>query len=111
MKAVQGGRMPFFSVLGVPLLGVGALIICLWNPQVPFHPETAEGTTLMLQDPDPRLDRSLSLYLRAEAKEVARCRRARHAGLAEAVSNYNLVARECTPAVFPATGLPPFQEP
>ncbi len=101
-----------FSVLGVPLLGLGALILCLWNPQVPFRPDTGEGTILMLQDPDPRLDRGLSVCLRAEAKEVARCRRQeRPAGLAEAVASYNIVARECTPAVFPATGLPPSQEP
>ncbi len=99
--------MPFVSVLGVPLLGVGALLICLWNPQISLRPALGAGTTLLLQDPDPRLDRSLSLCLRAEAREVARCRhQAKPGSLAEAVASYNLVARECTPAVFPATGLP-----
>ena len=112
MKAVRGSQMPFLSVLGVPLLGLGGLILCLWNPQVSFQPDAVEGTTMMLQDPNPRLDRGLTVCLRAEARQVLRCRRqARPGGLAEAIADYNLVARECTPAVFPATGLPPSVQP
>ncbi len=66
---------------------------------------------MVLQDPDPRLDKSMMVCLVAEARQVARCRReAQPANLAEAVSDYNLVARECSPGVFPATGLPPSVE-
>lgn len=65
----------------------------------------------MLQDPDPRLDRGLAVCLRQQAKEVARCRRrAGPVSLGQAVADYNLVARECTSAVFQATGLPPALE-
>lgn len=107
MNAVRGSRMPFFSVLGVPLLGLGALILCLAHPQVSVRPDTGEGTMIVLQDPSPRLDKCLSVCLRQQAREVVRCRRlARPTDLAEAVADYNIVARECTPAVFQATGLP-----
>ncbi len=110
MKAVRGSLMPFLSVSGVPLLGLGALVFCLWHPQASFRPDTVTGTVMTLQDPDPRLDKTLSVFLRAQARQVALCRDTRPGGLAEAVSDYNLVARECTPAVFPATGLPPSVE-
>ena len=111
MKAVRGSLMPFLSVSGVPLLGLGALVFCLWHPQASFRPGTMTGTVLTLQDPDPRLDKSMTVCLVAEARQVARCRETQPAGLPEAVAGYNLVARECTPAVFPATGLPPSVEP
>jgi hypothetical protein len=111
MRVIQGSPMPFLSVSGVPLLGLGALILCLWHPQVIVHPDTSQETMILLQDPDPRLDRGLSVCLRQQAKQVARRRRqARLGGLAEAVADYNLIARECTPAVFQTTGLPPALE-
>ncbi len=111
MNAVRSNPVPFFSVLGVPMLGLGTLILCLWNPQVLVRPDTDEKTMMVLQDPSPRLDKCLSVCLRQQAKEVARCRLAQPAGLAQAVADYNLVARECTPAVFQTTGLPPSLEP
>lgn len=111
MKAVRGSLMPFLSVSGVPLLGLGALVFCLGHSQVSFRPDTMTGTVMTLQDPDPRLDKSMMICLVAEARQVARCRReAQPDGLAEAVAGYNLVARECSPAVFPAAGLPPSVE-
>ncbi len=108
MRAVRGNPMPFFSALGVPLLGLGALLLCLGHPQVSGRLDGGEGTMICFLDPDSRLDKSLSICLRQQAKEVVRCRRlAQPGGLAEAVTDYNIVARECTPAVFQATGLPP----
>jgi len=108
MKAVPGNPMPLFSVLGVPLLGLSALILCLWHPQLSVRPDASAEAMIVLQDPNPRLDKCLSICLRQQAKEVVRCRRlAQPAGLAQAVTGYNLVARECTPAVFQTTGLPP----
>jgi hypothetical protein len=108
MKAVRDSQMPFFSVLGIPLMALGALILCLWHPPLAVRPDTGAEAIIILQHPDPRLDKCLSVCLRQQAKEVARCRRlARPAGLAQAVAGYNLVARECTPAVFQTTGLPP----
>lgn len=98
----------FLSASAVPLLGLGILILCQWHPQAFAHAETDAGEIVMLQEPDPRLDKCLSICLRQQAKEVARCRRlARPAGLAHAVAGYNLIASECTPAVFQTTGLPP----
>lgn len=116
MKAVRGKFAPFLSISGVPLLGITVLIACLWHPHVSAPPGAGAGDRtgdiIMLQDPDPRLDRGLTVCLRQQAKEVARCRRqAQPAALAEAVAGYNLVARECTPAVFRATGMPSFLEP
>lgn len=106
--AVRGYLLPFFSAAGVPLLGLGALVVCLWHPQISARSDTGAEAIILLQDPDPRLDKGLSVCLRQQAKEVARCRRlARPASLAEAVADYNLVAHECTPAVFQTTGLPP----
>ena len=116
MNPVRGNPKPFLIPLCsagiVPLLGLAALVLCLGNPQISARPspceETCEGTSIVLQDPDPRLDRCLGICLRQQAKEVARCRRlARPVGLARAIAGYNLIARECTPAVFQTTGLPP----
>ena len=50
----------------------------------------------------------MTVFLRQEAKNVAYSRT--HDGpamQAKAVANYNLIAQECTPAVFAATHLPP----
>ena len=103
--------MPFFSVLGVPLLGLGALILCLSHPPISAPAEAGGGSLVILQNPDPRVDKGMSVYLRQQAKEVAHWRRlARPADLARAAAGYNLVARECTPAVFQTTGLPPALE-
>lgn len=108
MNAIQGKLEPFFSTVGVPLLGLGALVLCLGHPQVSPTLDAEPGAMTVLMDPNPRLDKSLSICLRQEAKEVLRCRRGGRPGsLAEAVADYNLVARECTPAVFQTTGLPP----
>ena len=109
---MRGFYPSFLSVSAVPLLGLGALVLCLWHPQVSAHVETDAGEIIMLQKPDPRLDKCLSVFLRQQAKEVVRCRHlARPAGLAHAVAGYNLVASECTPAVFQTTGLPPSLKP
>lgn len=108
MKCLRANPVPPLSCSAVPLLGLGALLLCLWHPQAALPPDTGSETMIFLQDPDPRLDRSLALCLRQQGKEVARCRRlARPADLTRAVAGYNLIARECTPAVFQATGLPP----
>ncbi len=107
MKAVRGTFNPFVSVAGVPLVGLGILLLGLWHPQTRVLSDIKTGDIIMLQDPDPRLDRGLTVCLRQQAKEVARCRRRTPADLAEAVAGYNLVARECTPAVFQSTGMPP----
>jgi len=110
MKAIRGTH-PFVSVAGVPLLGLGILVLGLWHPQAPALSDTKMGDIIMLQDPDPRLDRGLTVCLRQQAREVARCRRRTPADLAEAIAGYNLVARECTPAVFRNTGMPSSLEP
>lgn len=111
MKAVRDTFKPFVSVAGIPLLGLGVLLLGLRHPQAPALPGAGPGDIIMLQDPDPRLDRGLTVCLRQQAKEVARCRRRTPADLAEAVAGYNLVARECTPAVFQNTGMPSSLEP
>lgn len=109
---MRGRCLSFLSVSGVPLLGLGVLLLCLWHPRVSALPGDRVGDIVMLQDPDPRLDRGLTVCLRQQAKEVARCRRsARPADIAEAVAGYNLIARECTPAVFQNTGMPSSLEP
>lgn len=111
MKAIRGTFNPLVSVAGVPLVGLGILLLGLWHPQTHALSDTKTGDIIMLQDPDPRLDRGLTVCLRQQAKEVARCRRRTPADLAEAIAGYNLVARECTPAVFQNTGMPSSLEP
>ena len=113
-----------FSAFGIPVLGLSALLISLWHPSLVVKPATTDQPMMLLLDPDPRMDKVLTVCLRQEAKEVARCRARvqaaetqshttlvgelplRRSGLAQAVSDYNLVARECTPAVFQTTHLP-----
>ncbi len=115
-----------FSAFAVPVFGVGALLISLWHSNLPVKASANEQSMIYLLDPDPRLDKVLTICLRQQAKEVIRCRarlralsvqerhasltaeaRLRRDGLAQAVSDYNLVAQECTPAVFQTTHLPP----
>lgn len=102
------------SALGLPLAGLGAL---LFGPLLPGShgpnagPLTAENRadTAYLLTPDARTNGVMATLLRSEYRRVARCRAcvpARPDGMAEAVAGYNIVARECTPAVFEKTGLP-----
>ena len=118
------------SAFGVPALGLGVLLLGLSHS----GPSTAgprgdDVSRVYLLEPSARMDKSMTVCLRQEAKNVVRCRgrlraaevagrhfsaaqaRWRREGLAQAVDNYNLVARECTPAVFQATHLPPIQTP
>ncbi len=99
-----------FSALGVPLLGLGVMLgVGLRHPaSSPVSPQS-ESTPTYLIEPDPVMNRSFAIFLRAEAREVALCRRQRRRpeAIAQAVADYNLIAQECTPAVFQATGLPP----
>ena len=117
------------SVFGVPVLGLGMLLLSLWHSGPTVRPQADEASLVYLLQPDVRMDRSMTVCLRQEAKNVVRCRcrlraaekadrrfssadaRWRREGLAQAVGDYNLVARECTPAVFQATHLPPVQTP
>ena len=97
-----------FSVYGIPLLGLMGLLVCLWHPQVTAGAAAAGAQMVYLVQPSPRLDRSMTVFLRQEAKNVAYSRR--HDGpamQAQAIAGYNLIAQECTPAVFQATHLPP----
>ena len=118
------------STFGVPVLGLGVLLLGLWHTgPAAVGPQSDDASTIYLLEPSPRMDRCMTVCLRQEAKNVARCRgrlraaeteggrfptaeaRWRREGLTQAVDDYNLVARECTPAVFQATGLPPVQAP
>ncbi len=95
------------SVGGVPLAGLAGLLICLWHPQAGLQAQAPSQDMLYLVSPSPKLDRSMTLFLRQEAKNVAYSRlHDDFAGQAVKVANYNLIARECTPAVFAATHLP-----
>ena len=98
----------FFSTLGIPVLGLCGLFFSLWQTGSKASSPIAPGQELVfLQNPSPRLDRSMTVCLSQQAIQVARCRaRMQPAGIAQAVADYNLVARECTPAVFAATHLP-----
>ena len=117
------------SAFGVPVLGLGVLLLGLWHSGPAAGPKSDEASAVYLLEPSARMDRSMTVCLRQEAKNVVRCRARLHAaeaagrqlsvaqarwrreGLAQAVDNYNLVARECTPAVFQTTHLPPAQTP
>ena len=95
------------SVYGVPLLGLAGLLVCLWHPQVTVGADARVPDTLYLVQPSSQMDRSMSLFLRQEAKDVAYSRR--HDGpamQAQTIEDYNLIAQECTPAVFQKTHLP-----
>ena len=113
-----------FSALIIPALGIGVLLIGLWHTAPTTGPKAAETSEVYLLDPNVRMDKSMTVYLRQQAKDVALCRqrlhaartaqrhlpasevRWRRAGLARAIADYNLIARECTPAVFQKTGMP-----
>ncbi len=99
-----------FSVYGVPLMGLIGLLVCLWHPQINLQTAVAgqEPETVYLVNPSPQLDRSMTVFLRQEAKNVAYSRRHDPPAVqAKMVADYNLIAQECTPAVFKTTHLPP----
>lgn len=98
-----------FSVYSVPLMGLVGLVVCLWHPQVDLQAAAGQGAeTVYMVNPSPKLDRSMTVFLRQEAKNVAYSRRHDPPAVqAKMVANYNLIAQECTPAVFQATHLPP----
>ena len=98
-----------FSALGVPLLGLGAMLsVGLRHPALPPVAAGSDSNMTYLIAPNPRMNRSFSIFLKQEAREVALCRRQgrRPEAVAQAVAGYNLIAQECTPAVFQGTGLP-----
>ncbi len=109
---MQAKTMPF-SVYGVPLLGLIGLLICLWHPQmslgqVDLGAAGRRADMVYLVQPSPRTDRSMTVFLKQEAKNVAWSRE--HDGRemqAKTIANYNLIAQECTPTVFAETHLPP----
>ncbi len=100
-----------FSVYGVPLLGLAGLLVCLWHPQglTAANGGSEIGSEMLyLVHPSSRLDKSMTVFLKQEAKNVAYSRR--HDGpvmQAKTVADYNMIAEECTPAVFEKTHLPP----
>jgi len=97
-----------FSVFGIPALGLAGLVVCLWHPNTTLKAEAKGAEAIFLVSPSVKLDRSMTIFLRQEAKNVAYSRA--HDGLkmqAQTVTNYNIVAHECTPAVFEVTHLPP----
>ena len=99
--------MPF-SVYGVPLLGLAGLLVCLWYPQVNIGTAAKATDTLYLVSPSPKLDRSMTIFLQQEAKNVVYSRQHDLPAMqAKTIADYNLIAQECTPAVFKATHLPP----
>jgi hypothetical protein len=103
---MSGHKVPF-SIAGVPLLGLGVLLLSLGRPQITLPTAALPQQTPCLLDPSPRLDKALTIFLRQEAKDVAQCRKLnRPQALARTIDDYNLIARECTPAVFRATKLP-----
>lgn len=124
--AMQIKGSSLFSTFGVPALGLGALLLGLWHSgPAAVRPISDAASTVYLLKPDVRMDKSMTVCLRQQAKEVARCRARLHSaetagrrlssaeagwrreGLTQAVEDYNLVARECTPDVFARTGMPP----
>ena len=100
------------SALGLPVLGLGALVfgpLLLNSHGAMALPQESRADTVYLLAPNTRTNGVMTTLLRSEYRRVARCRArvpARPEGMAEAMAGYNLVARECTPAVFAATGLP-----
>ena len=108
---MRSSWVSFVSTLGIPVLGLLGLIFSLWSAGPSVTPTIAAGQELMfLQEPSSRLDRSMAICLKQEAIQVARSRvRMQPEGIAQAVADYNLVALECTPAVFTVTHLPTVQ--
>ena len=98
----------FLSAFGIPVIGICGLFFSLWQTGTKANPPAAASQELVfLQDPSPRMDRSMKVCLNLQAIQVARSRaKTNPTGTAVAVASYNLVARECTPAVFAATHLP-----
>jgi len=94
------------SAFGVPLLGLGMLLISLWHPNLGVKPAMQDQSLMYLQQPNSRFDGTMAVYLNEQAKSVAFCRAERRTRVAHAVGEYNLIARECTPAVFQMTHLP-----
>ena len=103
---MQANIVPF-TVYGVPAAGLLGLLVCLWHPQMKLLPAAAAGSDVYLVNPSPKLDRSMVVFLRQEAKLVTYSRRHDPPSIqAKTVADYNLIAKECTPAVFKATHLP-----
>jgi len=97
-----------FSVYGVPILGLAGLLVCLWHPKTNSEMLTKGPETAYLMPPSPRLDKSMTVFLRQEARNVAYSRRHDTPAVqAKMIAGYNIIAQECTPAVFSATHLPP----
>ena len=97
----------FLSAFGIPVLGICTLFFSLWQTGSKVTAPAASQEMIFLQDPSPRMDRSMTVCLNLQAIQVARSRAKMHpAGIAQAIADYNLVAQECTPAVFAATHLP-----
>ncbi len=110
---MKSSWISFVSTLGIPVLGLLGLVFSLWHTGPTAGPNAAAGQELMfLQEPSSRLDRSMTICLKQQAIQVTRSRaRMQPEGIAQAVADYNLVARECTPAVFAVTHLPASIEP
>ena len=97
-----------FSIVGVPALGLAGLVVCLWHPQMNLDAAAKGPETVYLLQPSVKLDRSMTVFLKQEAKNVAYSRA--HDGpvmQAKAIADYNIIAQECTPGVFETTHLPP----
>ena len=104
---MRTNRVPF-SVYGVPMLGLAGMLVFLWHPQVNFKAASAGPDAVYLVHPSPQFDRSMTVFLRQEAKNVTYSRlHDLPSGQAKTIADYNLIAQECTPAVFKATHLPP----
>lgn len=95
-------------VLGVPLLGLGVMLaLGLEDPAPALVAAEGDSHAIFLISPDPKMAPSFTIFLKQEARNVALCRRQRRPeDVAQAVAAYNLIAQECSPAVFRATGLP-----
>ena len=103
---MRTNAMPL-SVWGVPLLGLAGLVVCLWHPQMSLPAAAISPDMVLLVNPSPQSDKSMTVFLIQEAKDVANCRKHKTGETeAQTVANYNLIAQECTPAVFKATHLP-----
>jgi len=109
---MQSNWTSFVSAVGIPVLGLSGLFFSLWHTSAPVASTAAGQELTFLQQPSHRLDKSMAICLREQARKIALCRaRPSREGIIQSVSDYNLVARECTPAVSAATHLPPSVEP